>query len=86
MKLKKLIVTVVVSAIIGISGGVLLGEIEVADIRAQIRSAEADNLSYEAGELIDAIDNVLAYQADPDNHRLSWYDVEIINTWMRDGI
>ncbi len=86
MKLKKLIVTVVVSAMLGIGAGVLLGEIEIADIKAQIAAVEGEYLSYDAGELIDAIDNVLAYQADPSNHRLSWYDVSIVNAWMRHGI
>lgn len=86
MTMMRMLATGVISLILGIGGGVLIVEIEVASIKAQIAAVEADNLSYEAELLITAIDKVMAYRADPDNHTLTFSDVMIVNEWIRHGI
>jgi 2-phospho-L-lactate guanylyltransferase (CobY/MobA/RfbA family) len=73
----------VLGAVTGIIGGVVLGEIEVATIKAEIAAVQDGvNLSHKADLLIEAIDNVMAYKADPDNHILTYTDVEIVNDWL----
>ena len=86
MKLKKLIVPVLMAMLIGIGGGMLLNGLEVVTLQAEIAGIDGDIQSRDAEILILAINNVMAYKADPCNNILTYTDVEIVNRWLHDGV
>ncbi len=85
MKLKKLIIPALMAMLIGISGVMLLNGLEVITLQAEIAGIDGDIQSRDAEILILAIDNVMAYKADPCNNILTHKDVEIVNKWLRYG-
>ncbi len=82
MKLKKLIIPALMAMLIGISGVMLLNGLEVVTLQAEIAGIEGDIQSREAEILILAINNMMAYMADPHNNVLTYADVEIVNNWL----
>ena len=86
MKLKRLIVPALMAMLIGIGGGMLLGGLKVASLKAEIAGIDGDIQSRDAEILILAIDNVMAYKADPCNNILTHTDVEIVNKWLHYGV
>lgn len=86
MKLKRLIVPALMAMLIGIAGGMLLNGLEVATLQAEIVAIDGDIQSRDAEILILAINNVMAYKADPCNNILTYTDVEIVNKWLHYGM